>query len=204
MENASRRIWKWSRTSGKNASVAWPPRPEPNKNDNAPNKNDNNEKRPSSGPSNWPRNCVRWVSTRMRSPIVVPFGEPVDAGWLARFAAQRFQHQRMQRSITGQSVGCIGIERRAINVGDDAAGLADQHHAAGYIPDVIVERPITIEPSGGQIRQVERRRAGAAQRTRPQREMAKPLQCSLLTAQVRRKTRGQQRFLQTRRPARVQ
>src|SRR6185437_15397240 len=92
MENASRRIWKWSRTSGKNAAVAWPPRPEPNKNnnartrnDNAPNKNDNaptrndnaptrngySGKQPRNGPNkssnalnNWPRNYGRWVSTQ--------------------------------------------------------------------------------------------------------------------------------------------
>ena len=73
--------------------------------------------------------------------------------------------------LLARAVGGIRIVLGAVDIGDDAAGFADEHRRSGHVPDVIVESIKTVDAARGNVRHVQGRRAGAAQRLGPERKV---------------------------------
>src|SRR5947208_2769881 len=96
------------------------------------------------------------------------------------------------RFLLSGGVGCVRVVRAAVNVGDDAARLAQDDGGAGDVPDVVVEGPVAVEAAGGDVSEVQRRRAGPPQRLRLERQVAPPLQRLLVAAQIGREAGREQ------------
>ena len=63
-----------------------------------------------------------------------------------------------------KKLGLFERELAAVGRRDTAAGLAHDQHARRHVPDVRRIRPVKVKTSGRQVAEVQRRRAGAANR----------------------------------------
>ena len=64
------------------------------------------------------------------------------------------------------------VERRPVHPGHAPAGLLDDQRAGRHVPRLQVLLPERFEASGGDVTEVERRRAQPAHRARPSEEAA--------------------------------
>ena len=82
-------------------------------------------------------------------------------------------------------MSAVAPSRRAVGVANGPACLADEDDARGHVPGVVVKAPEAVEPPGRHVGEVQGRRAGAAERLRPQGEVSPPVELDFLAAQVR-------------------
>ena len=87
---------------------------------------------------------------------------PVAAGLLAGLLEQP-QQFAVHGVVAGGDVALVRHGVAAVEIGDEAAGLAHQDHAGGHVPRRQIALPIGIEPAGGDPGEVERGGAEAAQ-----------------------------------------
>ena len=66
----------------------------------------------------------------------------------------------VDQPVVGQDVRAAQVERRAVHIGATASGFADQQNARGDVPGIQAELPEHIQPSAGDISQIERRGSG--------------------------------------------
>ena len=79
-----------------------------------------------------------------------------------------------------------GIERRAVHAGDAAARFLDDQRAGRDVPRLQVLLPEAVEAAGGDVTEVERRRAEAPHRARAAEERAEQLHEIAASACARR------------------
>src|SRR5437899_2762841 len=91
---------------------------------------------------------VRVIATRARR-IGGSAGRRLNGGGF-----QTLDHLRMNPTVGGDLVGGEAVFRAAVEARHHAARLTDQYEAAGHIPGVIVERPVTVKAAACQIREV--------------------------------------------------
>src|SRR5690242_1045208 len=76
-------------------------------------------------------------------------------------SAQCLQQRRKDLRRRGSDVTRFEITTVALQVADEAAGLEDEQRAGGHVPGREAELPEGVEPSARDVREVERRGAGA-------------------------------------------
>src|SRR5580692_6190543 len=102
----------------------------------------------------------------------------------------------MERRIGRQTIRGERIELAAIGPRHQTTRFAHQNDTTCHVPGMIVECPVTIKSTGGQVRQVEGGRTRSPQRLGVEGKLPPPLEGPLHSLSVRRKPGRQQRLVE--------
>src|SRR5579875_1644379 len=110
-------------------------------------------------------------------------GDGRDAAAGEHVAEER-SHLLVDEAVGGEDLARVERELRAVEVADAAAGFFDEQVAGGGVPGVQVELPEGFKAAGGDVGEVDSRRAGAADAVRAQRELLVEMDVRVLVALV--------------------
>ena len=105
-------------------------------------------------------------------------------------------HRRVDEAVGGEDLAAVEGELAAVEVGDAAAGFLEQQIAGGGVPGIEAELPVAVEAAAGDVGQVERRRAGATNAVRAQRELLVEVDVGAVVALLAGKAGGDERLVE--------
>ena len=82
---------------------------------------------------------------------------------IRKILMQTLLKRAVNSSVGNYLIGGERILRSTIHARDCAPRLANEHEAAGHVPGMIVECPVTVKSPTGHVGQVQRRRTGPPQ-----------------------------------------